>query len=247
MDIDLGVQIVTVASVAAIGTLVLNSINYWYILDIKYNDKINIRCQFIGLIFAFIYQIDLLLINMKYFEDYPIAEILLINLPWQIFFNCYFTVFIRQSDVLLPRKLFWLSWAYLVFLNGLAILDSYAYYLEYCISDEWIWFGNLIDFLSSLCFLFLECVINVWIIVKISNKVRNQNNPGYKILVIKLCIVLGIYFLLDLIIMACDLSDYQMYGCIFWGLNYAFKIQTETLCLGKIRECVMILENYENA
>jgi hypothetical protein len=248
MDFNVTVQSVTVASVAVIAMLLINSFVYWAILDLKYNDKINISCQFIGLAAALAFQVDLLLINLKFFKDYPVAEIFLINGPWQLYSNCYFIVFIRQSNMLLPPKMIKAAWIYLiVVINGLAIYDSYAYYLEYCVSEDYIWLGNLVDFISSLCFLLLECIVNIWIIVKITNKVRNQSNPGYKILVLKLCTMLIIYFMLDMIIMACDISDYQMYGCIFWGINYAFKIQTETLCLGKIRDCVIILETYENA
>ncbi|KXN72990.1 hypothetical protein CONCODRAFT_4135, partial [Conidiobolus coronatus NRRL 28638] len=199
MIIDLCLQIVSVASVASIATLLINNINYWYILDLKYSDKVNIRCQFIGLIAAFAFQLDLLLINLEYFKDYPIAEILLINIPWQLYSNCYFIIFIRQSDLLLPRKMMWAAWAYLIIvINGLAVYDSYAYYLEYCVSEDYIWLGNLVDFISSLSFLFLECIVNLWIIVKMANKVRNQANSGYKILVMKLCIVLVIYFLMDM-------------------------------------------------
>ncbi|KXN72988.1 hypothetical protein CONCODRAFT_4133 [Conidiobolus coronatus NRRL 28638] len=248
MDIDLCIQILSVGSVASIATLLLNNINYWYILDIKYSDKLNIILQFIGLFGTLSFQVDLLLINLEYLKDYPMAEMLLINVPWQIYVNCYFIIFIRQSNLILPKIVVWAAWAYLIIvINGLILFDDYAYYMEYCVSEEWVWLGNLADSVSAIGFLFLECVINGWIIIKISNKVRNQSNPGYKILVTKLCVVLLIYFLMDMINMVLDLTDNQMYGCIFWGITYALKIQTETLCLGKIKECVMILENYENA
>ncbi|KXN72969.1 hypothetical protein CONCODRAFT_4115 [Conidiobolus coronatus NRRL 28638] len=248
MAVDLCVQLLSVGSVAAIAMLLLNNITYWTILDLKYSDKLNIICQFIGLFGTLAFQADLLLINLDYFKDYPMAEVLIINVPWQVYSNCYFIIFIRQSNVLLPRKLELAAWIYLILvINGLAVFDGYAYYMEYCVSEEWTWLGNLADSVASISFLFLECVVNGWIIVKLTNKVRNQSNPGYKILVTKLCSVLVLYFIMDMVNMALDITDNQMYGCIFWGITYAIKIQTETLCLGKIKECVIILETFENA
>jgi hypothetical protein len=248
MEFNTAVQTVSICGLAIAVTLLFNNITYWTILNFKYSDKINIICQFMGLIAALIFQIDLLLINLEYFKDNPWAEILLNNVPWQVYSNCYFIIFIRQSDLLLPKKIVWAASIYLIFvINGLIIYNSYAYYLEYVVSNEWVWLGSLADIISSISFLILEFFINAWIIIKIFKKVRFQENPGYKSLIKKLCTVLALYLLMDLAIMVADVSNNQMYGCVFWGVNYSFKIQTETICLGKIRECVIVLETYENA
>jgi hypothetical protein len=47
--------------------------------------------------------------------------------------------------------------------------------------------------------------------------------------------------------MSLDITNNQMYACFFWGINYGFKIQMETLCLGKIKEVIIIMESYQNA
>jgi hypothetical protein len=247
MNNDIALQYATIASVASVGITSINGLVYWIILEVKYNDKINILSQFLGLISACICQVGLLLTNLGYFNDTPMIGVVLNNTSWQVFFTCYFIIFIRQCNTLIPKNMVYGSWVYLVFLNVIAVLDTYAYYLEYCVSDKWTWLGILIDVTSSVFIVILECIINIWIIVKIAKKVRNRANSGYKILVLKLSIALILFLVLDIVIISCDLSNNQSYGCILWGVNYALKIQVETLCLGKIRECIIILENYENA
>jgi hypothetical protein len=237
----------TIASVAVVAVTSVNGLLYWIILDIKYTDRINILCQFFGLITTCIFQAGRVLISFGYFKGDPILEVLFNNVPWKIYFNCYFIVFIRQSDSLIPRKMAYGAWVYLVFLNAIAILDTYAYYLEYCVSEKWTWLGVLIDALSLVFILILECIINIWIIVKIAKKVRRQVNSGYKTFVTRLCIALVLFFMIDMVNIACSLSGYQSYECILWGVSFALKIQVEGLCLGKIRECIVIMENYENA
>ncbi|KXN72968.1 hypothetical protein CONCODRAFT_4114 [Conidiobolus coronatus NRRL 28638] len=230
MEFTTAVQTISICGLATTVTLLLNNLTYWIILNLSYSDNLNIICQFVGLIAALIFQIDLLLINLEYFKDNPWAEVLLNNIPWQVYTNCYFIIFIRQSDLLLPKK------------SDLGCLG-----LPYPLSKEWIWLGNFADLISSISYLILELFINTWIIIKVSRKVRAQENPGYKNLVKKLCTVLVLYLFMELTIMICDISDNQMYGCIFWGINYSIKIQTETVCLGKVRECMIILETFENA
>jgi hypothetical protein len=247
MDDDVLFQYLTIASVAFVAVTSINGLVYWVILDVKYTDRINLLCQLFGLIATCIFQAGRLLVTFGYLNGAPILEFIINTLPWQIYFNCYFIVFIRQSDPLIPRKMAYGAWIYLVFLNAIAILDTYAYYLEYCVSEKWTWLGVLIDLLSLIFILILECIINIWIIVKIAKKVRSQANLGYKTFVTRLSVVLVLFFMIDIVNIACNLSGYQSYECILWGVSFALKIQVEGVCLGKIRECIVIMENYENA
>ncbi|KXN72967.1 hypothetical protein CONCODRAFT_4112 [Conidiobolus coronatus NRRL 28638] len=247
MDNEAQVILISIAGVIATGILLINGLLYWTILSVKYVSKLNILIQFFGLVVTCVYQVNLLLVNMKYFKSSPLTEILVNNMPFQIFFNCYLIVFIRQCDTLLPRKVVLVSWIYLGFLNAVVILDTYVYYLEFCVSDEWTWLGILMDVLFTTFQLILECIINIWIIFKIVKKVRNQANLSYKILVTKLCITLVLFLVVDIIIISLEFSNNQMYASILMGALYALKIQVEALCLGKIRECIIIMENYENA
>ncbi|KXN69887.1 hypothetical protein CONCODRAFT_7648 [Conidiobolus coronatus NRRL 28638] len=120
--------------------------------------------------------------------------------------------------------------------------------MEYVVNQEdYFDLANLMDFTLSLMFLFIECFVNMYIIVRILKKVSYQSNHHYKGLVFKLCTVLFLYFSLDIILMSLDITNNQMYACYFWSINYGFKIQMETLCLGKIREIIIIMDTYHNA
>jgi hypothetical protein len=165
MDKDTVVQYITIASVASVGIASINGSVYWIILEVRYTNRVNIIFQFFGLIVTCVYQACMVLIIFEYFKDTPMTEVLFYNIPWQIFFNCYFIVFIRQCDTLIPRAMVYGSWAYLAFLNVVAVLDTYAYYLEYCVSDKWTWLGILLDVLSSIFIVILERVLNIRIIL----------------------------------------------------------------------------------
>jgi hypothetical protein len=248
MNIDYTSLIFNVGSIALCFTLLINSATYYFVLHIKDADRYNLILQFIGLISCVIFLIGLYLINIGYLANYPEVEAFLIDIPWLLYANCYFIVFYRQSDILLPRKLYYFCWFYLVFINGVGCYDLYLYYMEYVVNpDDYFDLANLMDFTLSLMFLFIEFLINMSIIFRILNKVRNQSDPHYKVLVAKLCTVLFFYFSLDIILMSLDITNNQMYACFFWGINYGFKIQMETLCLGKIREVIVIMETYHNA
>jgi hypothetical protein len=248
MDIDKGVLLFNVASIAFCAILLINSVTYYFSLNIKGNDPLNITLQFIGIFNCVIYQIGLTIVNTRYIADFPKLEAFFLDIPWLIYTNCYFIVFYRQSDILLPRKLYYFCWFYLVIINGVEYYDLYLYYMEYNFNPEdYFDLANLIDFIISLIFLFIEALINTYIIIRIINKVRNQSNSYHKVLVFKLCSVLILYFCLDILLMALDITNNQMYGCFFWGINYCFKIQMEALCLGKIREVIIVMESYNNA
>jgi hypothetical protein len=247
MDSSTLIILISIAGVIATGIILINGILYWTILSVKYVSKLNILIQFFGLIVTCVYQVELLLVNMGHYKDSHLTEVLVNNIPFQVYVNCYLIVFIRQCNTLLPEKVVLISWIYLGFLNGVIILDTYVYYLEFCVSDKWTWLGILIDVLFTAFQLILECFINIWIIFKIVKKVRNQANLGYKILVTKLCITLILFLAVDIITMGLQLGNNQMYASILLGIMFALKIQVEALCLGKIRECIIIMENYENA
>jgi hypothetical protein len=248
MDSEEGILIFNTASLAFCVMLLINSITYYYILNMKGNDNINIVLQFIGIVNCIIFEIGLLLINTEYVADQPQLEAFILDIPWLIFLNSYFIVFYRQSDILLPRPLFYFCWVYLAAINAAGCYDTYLYYMEYVVSEEdYFDTANLMDVIMSLMFIFIEFVVNLYIVVRVFNKVRHQSNRQYKILIAKLCSVLFLYFCLDVLLMTLDITNNQMMACFFWGINYGFKIQMEALCLGKIREVIIIMENYQNA
>jgi hypothetical protein len=210
-------------------------------------NRINVFLQFICLVCCWLFELTLLLINIKYTVDYPAFEALFVYIPWLVYGNCYFVVFYRQSGILLPRKLYYFCWIFLIIINAVGFYDVYLTYMQYTVSTDYYDLTTIFDFILSVMFLFIEFVVNIYIIIRIFNKVRHQSNHHYKILVAKLCSFLFLYFCLDVMLMTFDITNNQMYGYFFWSINYCFKIQMEALCLGKIKEVIIIMENYQNA
>ncbi|KXN72964.1 hypothetical protein CONCODRAFT_4109 [Conidiobolus coronatus NRRL 28638] len=133
-------------------------------------------------------------------------------------------------------------------MNCLICFDTWVYYMEYTVDqDKYYNLANLLDFIISLLFLLIEIAVNSHIIYRLCSKVINQTNPYYKVIVAKLVCVLILYLILDIVLMTLDITNNQMYACFFWGIDYSFKIQMETLCLGKIRDMIVTMEHYENS
>ncbi|KXN72963.1 hypothetical protein CONCODRAFT_4108 [Conidiobolus coronatus NRRL 28638] len=133
-------------------------------------------------------------------------------------------------------------------MNFLIFIDTGVYLMQYTIDENKFYnLANVLDFVISLLFLLIECIINAQIIFKLFSKVSNQSNAYYKIIAFKIIGVLTLYLILDLILMTLDITNNQMYACFFWGIDYSFKIQMETLCLGKLRDMIVTMEHYENS
>lgn len=82
----------------------------------------------------------------------------------------------------------------------------------------------------------IEFSISFYIIGRVFYKTRHMGNSKYKKLARKLVIVLALYFFLDAIIFALENTPLKSYGYLMWSVSYSIKTQTETLCLGKIKE-----------
>jgi hypothetical protein len=133
-------------------------------------------------------------------------------------------------------------------MNFLILIDAGVYIMQYTIDeDKFYEIANILDFTISLLFLLIECIINAQIIYKLFNKVSDQTNTYYKIIAYKIIGVLILYLILDTVLMTLDITNNQMYACFFWGIDYSFKIQMETLCLGKLRDMIVTMEHYENS
>lgn len=248
MELNTSMQIFSVCSTIFCGVLLINSFTYLVILNIKYVDKINLICQFIGLSSLAIYQVSLFMINRGLWNFSPLLESIMITTTWQIYCNCYFIVYFRQCDILMSRKLYKYCWIYLIWMNFLILIDAGVYIMQYTIDeDKFYEIANILDFTISLLFLLIECIINAQIIYKLFNKVSDQTNTYYKIIAYKIIGVLILYLILDTVLMTLDITNNQMYACFFWGIDYSFKIQMETLCLGKLRDMIVTMEHYENS
>ncbi|KXN64736.1 hypothetical protein CONCODRAFT_14023 [Conidiobolus coronatus NRRL 28638] len=97
--------------------------------------------------------------------------------------------------------------------------------------------------LLTLC----EFIINLLIVYKIRSTCKSSNNFEYYRLFLKLCSVLVLFFIADLVVVV---MTQQNYGTIVYGIKgfvYALKIQTEYVCLSKIRYLYLTMQNYDNS
>ncbi|KXN72962.1 hypothetical protein CONCODRAFT_4107 [Conidiobolus coronatus NRRL 28638] len=133
-------------------------------------------------------------------------------------------------------------------MNCLICFDTWVYFMEYTVDqDKYYSLANSLDFVISLLFFIFEIFVNGHIVYHLFRKVLNQTNSYYKVIVVKLISVLTLYLILDIVLITLNIKNKQVYACFFWGINYSFKIQIETLCLGKIRDMIVTMEHHENS
>lgn len=191
MDNDSITILFNFASITFTSVFLFNSIVYFCALNMKGVNRINVFLQFICLVCCWLFELTLLLINIKYTVDYPAFEALFVYIPWLVYGNCYFVVFYRQSGILLPRKLYYFCWIFLIIINAVGFYDVYLTYMQYTVSTDYYDLTTIFDFILSVMFLFIEFVVNIYIIIRIFNKVRHQSNHHYKTLFLFIPILLS--------------------------------------------------------
>jgi hypothetical protein len=248
MEVNRGLLIASVCGASVTAVILINSILYSTILNLKNNDALNVSIQFVGLISCQIYTLDLLLVNFGFMDNYPILGYALCPVLWFVIYNCYFIVFLRQSDILLPRRMYLTAWIFLAIMGGIGIADLYASYYAFVLNlENWDEMMVNLDLVMNIFTEVMEFVINFYIIGRLLHKTRHMNNSQYKKLVRKLLSILALYFILDVVNVSLERGSLKLYSFITWTVFYSIKIQTEVLCLGKIKECIIIMERYENA
>jgi hypothetical protein len=238
--------------ISAVGSIVIliESIIIQLVLKLTIDNKLNFYIQFIAILGTIVNNVGLLLIDlMKDKSDLFIIS-LMVNTGYTIYCFFYFLMFFKQTKLMfgLYYKIFYK--ACLVVFLLLLLPQFYTFYMSnYILTDE-AYYGRLtsiIDFTLVTLLTLCEFIINFLIIYKIRSTCKSSNNYEYYKLFIKLCSVLVIFFIADVVVIVMTL---QNYGTIVYGIKgfiYALKIQTEYVCLSKIRYLYLTMQNYDNS
>jgi hypothetical protein len=238
--------------ISTVGAIIIfiEAIMIQLVLKLTIEDKLNFYIQYIAILGTIATNIGLLLIDQMQDKSKLYIVSLAVNTGYTTYCFLYFLMFFKQTKPLfgLYYKLFYKA-CLAVFLI-LLIPQFYTFFMSNYSLTNGAYYGKLtsiIDCTLVSLLMLVEFVINLLIAYKIRLTCKLYNNFEYYRLLLKMCSVLVLFFIADLTVVV---MTQQNFGTIVYGIKaftYALKIQTEYVCLSKIRYLYLTMQNYDNS
>jgi hypothetical protein len=223
--------------------------NIWHIiLGIGIDDKITFILHYIGLMSCIIFQVSMMLIGLEMDPDNKYIFYLLSSLSWQVNYNCYLIMFMKQSGAWFGRLYVKIS-VIIIILTNVAICTDTYYYMKKCSdsNEDIAYISVQFDYSVTIGISVVEFIYNSVTIYKIVKAATRANSQALIFLIIKLVSVLFFFFLADIAVTIIYGLVNEFYSVSLCAYLIALKLQTEYFCLSKIRQCIIIVQSYENS
>lgn len=223
--------------------------NIWHvILGAGIEDKISLILQYLGLMSCIIYEASVLIIGLKIDSQYTLLFYMLLSITWQVNYNCYLIMFIKQSSC-------WFGKIYSKYCIVIIILLNIAYAINTCyymktlsdFTDNTIEISVLLGYSLFIITSFIEFIFNFLTIFKILIQTSKVNSSVLSSLIIKLTGVFTLFFLANISNTVIYGLANEFYSASFNGYLIALKLQTTYFYLNKVRKCILIYKSNENS
>ncbi|KXN68829.1 hypothetical protein CONCODRAFT_71966 [Conidiobolus coronatus NRRL 28638] len=239
-------DITVISSSMGAATILINALLLHFVLGNAIDDKLTFRLHLFTILFATISSIFISLWSMEAAgEDYSWIFSIFGGLIWVAYGNMTFWMFYRQTKCIFAKfygiifKGFVLSFTMMTIFTTV-ILGLVARYPD---NDSYYntSFGG-------------ECGVMIWlaVVTTVSNVVMiyglhkiasDSENKSLNGLLIKMCVIMVLLLVFDIGLAVVQFFDFRGIGYTIRGCVYAFKVQTQYICLGKVEQCVTILKN----
>jgi hypothetical protein len=228
-------------------TCFINTTTWHLILGSDIDDKLSFVLHYLGLISCIFYQLCIFYVALDLDPDNSYYWYISVSIFWQLNYNFYLIMFMKQSSVWFGKLYFKISAAVIFIMNAAIIVDSYYFIrLTTAPTDNIIYISSKFDFGVTTGVSVIELIYNVATIYKIVKEAYKGCNANVRILIIKLVGVIMLFFIADLTMSAVYGLIDEFYSVSLCGFLIALKLQTEYFCLSRIRQCIIIVQNYEN-